>query len=100
MSARISLFCMALAGCGHVSGELEHAAPIGYEPRVPVSVTRVARERLPAACDLEPGRLVGCSKLWPGERCEIYVARGLTPRLERDVLAHERAHCGGWVHGE
>ena len=100
MSARVSLLCLAVAGCTTVSGELEHPPPDAWAGRatVPVRVDYVRREDLPGLCQLSPDRLVGCSILWPGERCVIYVARGLTPALRRDVLAHERAHCAGWVH--
>lgn len=96
--SRVSLLCLAVAGCTTVSGELEHSPPDVWAVTVPVTVDYVRREDLPGLCELSPERLVGCSKLWPGERCEIYIARGLTPGLRRDVLAHERAHCAGWYH--
>ena len=86
-----------LAGCGTTS-KLEHPAPRGYRPDVPVTVAYAPARSLPKICTLPPDRLVGCSLLWPGERCEIYVAEGLDPRLTREVLRHETAHCGGWTH--
>lgn len=99
MSARISLFCLALAGCTTVNGELEHPPPEAWVGRgaVLVTVDYVRREDLPGICGLTPDRLVGCSILYRGA-CQIYVARGLAPALRRDVLAHEEAHCNGWVH--
>lgn len=102
MSGRVALMCLAVAGCTTVNGELEHPPPEVWmgAVTVPVTVDYVRREDLPGLCDLSPERLVGCSKLWPGEHCEIYVSRGLSPGLRRDVLKHERAHCAGWVHAD
>lgn len=93
---------VVLGGCATASGShLDYAAPArGYEPWVPVAVSYVPPDQLGDTCGLDPTRLVGCSKLWPGERCEIYVAEGLGAQLTREVLAHERAHCGGWRHDE
>lgn len=91
---------LALAGCTTTGARLEHPAPRGHAPTVPVTVSEISRASLPNTCQLEPGHLVGCSLLWPGQRCEIYLADDLRGALRREVLAHERAHCGGWAHGD
>lgn len=102
----VALLPLTLVGCGATANSragrgLEYEAPkSGYEPWVPVTVTYVPARMLPETCDVPPDRLVGCSKLWPGERCEIMVAEGLGVDLTKRVLAHERAHCGGWRHDE
>ena len=93
----ILLVGVALAGCN--GAQLEYEAPAKVGPvAIPMSVSYHPSGDLPRACGLSPERLVGCSKLWPGERCEILIAEGLGARLTRDVLAHEKAHCGGWTH--
>jgi hypothetical protein len=99
----VVLFAAALvSGCatgGRVSTPaLEHVAPAGYRPAVPVTVAYAPARELPDVCELEPDRLVGCSKLWPGDRCEIIIAEGLGAQLTKEVLEHEKAHCAGWSH--
>lgn len=100
MTARATTLALvsivALAGCA--SAGLEYEAPTGYAPEVPVTVAYVPVDDLPGACGLTPERLVGCSRLWPGVKCEILIADGLDARLTSEVLAHEQAHCGSWTH--
>ena len=81
------------------AGTLEHAAPARIpEPTVPVTVHFAAVEDLPDLCGLTPERLVGCAKLWPGVKCEIWIGGELSPGVKEEVIAHEQAHCAGWSH--
>ncbi len=94
----VILAAALVSGCGATGGRLEYAAPAGYKPTVPVTVAYVPARTLAGVCELTPERLVGCSKLWPGDRCDIIIAEGLGAQLTKEVLEHEMAHCGSWTH--
>lgn len=98
----VGLVVVSLAGCTATAGRdrLALATPEGYAPTVPVTVSYAPAQDLPGLCILPPERLVGCSILYHGESCRIIIAEGLSARLTRQVLEHERAHCGGWAHDD
>ncbi len=82
-----------------LAGTLEYAAPARMPPlTIPWEIVVVPPDELGAACGLDPERLVGCSLLWPGERCKIILPAGLDVPQEAEIIQHELAHCGGWTH--
>jgi len=77
---------------------VDHRPPPGLRPSVPVSVRYVTAGELPGMCGLDPDRLLGCSRLWPALRCDVWIRDDLPATQRAAVLAHELAHCAGWNH--
>lgn len=70
-----------------------------YEPPVSYRVSYVSQAKVQKICAREAhgaGDLVlGCSFADLGL---VYVAKGLSPKVQDVILRHEKAHLNGWKH--
>jgi hypothetical protein len=85
----------------HAASLLQHVPPADFRPTgpiPPVIVKLIPEADLPSTCNLTPERLVGCSVLYKGVKCLIYVGKEEKKELMYAVIDHEVAHCAGWVH--
>ncbi len=91
------------SGYASAAALLQHVPPADFRatgPIPPVIVKLIPEADLPKTCNLTPERLVGCSVLYKGVKCLIYVGKEEKKELMYAVIDHEVAHCAGWVHAD